>query len=390
MSVEAASSSGERTANPASWTATTETGFACGWKRKRPSRAGLGVQRLADDAVGQQPAVLDPGVVVGIAQGHVGAGERTAVGSADDPGQRRGLAELEVVRDVLDVIEEPEELARFVAVGLDPDRAVQALVGEQAVGNVVAAVGEGLVVPVAVQPLRPATGMVRAPALDQGEPLDRPAGLGVGDGAVQVLRAVQGDRDVVRPGFDTGGPAGTERRLVGDQEDRCRWPGPRTRRTGHRRRSRPPSRMPRCRSRRWRRRPRRGSAAPANRPRGPRSGLRGDSVMTCGGIPGVDGDPPHGRGEAVGLHGQRHFRPFRVHEVAGAKSALLVGLEHGQTTRGRADPDTTTVAPATGRPVGLSTVPAIAAPAFMTWTLDRLRASVGRRSAIQPRNSRDG
>ena len=38
-------------------------------------------------------------------------------------------------------------------------------------------------------------------------------------------------------------------------------------------------------------------------------------------------------------------------------------------------PDTTTVAPATGRPVGLSTVPETAAPAFITWTLDSLRAS---------------
>ncbi len=139
-SVDAASSSGDRAANPASWAATTQTGFSCGWKRNRPSMSGLRVQRLADDAVGDQPAVLDAGVVVGIAQGHVGAGDRAAVGAADDPRQRRGLAELEVVRDVLDVVEEPEELAGQVAVGLDPDRAVQALVGEQAVGDVVAAV----------------------------------------------------------------------------------------------------------------------------------------------------------------------------------------------------------------------------------------------------------
>ncbi len=38
-------------------------------------------------------------------------------------------------------------------------------------------------------------------------------------------------------------------------------------------------------------------------------------------------------------------------------------------------PENTTAAPATGRPVGLITVPVTAAPAFITWTLDSLRAS---------------
>ena len=46
--------------------------------------------------------------------------------------------------DVLVVVEEAEQLGGQVAVGLDPDRATEALVGEQTVGQVELAAGECL------------------------------------------------------------------------------------------------------------------------------------------------------------------------------------------------------------------------------------------------------
>ena len=79
-----------------------------------------------------QPVVVERNGTSDIAQGHVGAGQWLAVQAADDARKRPGLAELEVMGDILRVTGEPEKLARLVAVGLDQDRLAAVVVASRA------------------------------------------------------------------------------------------------------------------------------------------------------------------------------------------------------------------------------------------------------------------
>ena len=99
-------------------------------------RTGRHVGRLADHEIGLQPTVHDSHVILQAAERHPGTGQRLAVGPADDPRERGGLAELEVVGDLLGVVAEADQLGGEIAFGLDPDRALEALVREESAPEV--------------------------------------------------------------------------------------------------------------------------------------------------------------------------------------------------------------------------------------------------------------
>ncbi len=102
--------------------------------------------------------------------------------------------------DILRVTEEPEKLARLVAVGLDPDRLAAVVVASHGVAQVELAAREAPgVFPV---PHRPHAGQRGPRPVDEREPLDGPAGLGVGYRSVLALRVMQCDRKLTRFGVD--------------------------------------------------------------------------------------------------------------------------------------------------------------------------------------------
>ena len=55
-------------------------------------------------------AVLDPHIVVGIAQRNSGAGQHLAAGAEDGARERHGFAELEIVGDFFGVVAKAEQL----------------------------------------------------------------------------------------------------------------------------------------------------------------------------------------------------------------------------------------------------------------------------------------
>ncbi len=120
----------------------------------------------------------------------------------------------------------------------------------------------------------------------------------------------------------------------------------------------------------------------------PRSGLRGASVMTCGGI-----------SAATVIRRMAEAKPSActVRITVGQFEAMkwpVWNRPWSSVFRGwndplSFDPVTTTVAPATGRPVGLSTVPATDAPRFIICTCDSARASSAHVRDGRSRNSRD-
>ena len=132
------------------------------------------------------------------AQRHLGAGQRPAVGPADDARERDGRAELEVIRDVLGVVAEAEELGGEIAFGLDADRATVTLVREQIATEVETAAAQMKDARRRAEPLDAVAGPVGAPAGDEIEAFDGPAGGGIGHGPVQMQWPVQGEGDVAR------------------------------------------------------------------------------------------------------------------------------------------------------------------------------------------------